>query len=108
MNNKVLTLLGFAAKSGNLSYGFEATLTAIKQKKAKTVLTACDLSDKSLKEIAYFCKTFEIQHIMLEDIDIFTLTNAVGRKCGIVSVNDKGFSDALGKANIVGGNANDK
>lgn len=108
MNNKVLTLLGFAAKSGNLSYGFEATVIAIKQKKAKAVVTACDLSDKSLKEITYFCKTFEIKHIMLEDVDIFTLTNAVGRKCGIVAVNDKGFSDALGKAHLVGGNANDK
>ena len=51
MNDKILTLLGFASKSGKLSYGFDAVKTALSQKKSKLVLIANDVSQKSKKEI---------------------------------------------------------
>ena len=50
MNDKILTLLGFATKAGKLSYGFDAVKTALAQSKSKLVLIANDLSQKSQKE----------------------------------------------------------
>ena len=44
----------------------------------------------------------------LKGIDIKALSTAIGRKCGIVSVNEVGFAKALEKALIEGGFANDK
>lgn len=102
MNNKLLTLLGFAAKSVKLSYGMNAVKYAINSGKSKLVLTASDISPKSRKEIDYYCEKSNVKHIPLESIDMGTVSAAVGRKCGIISVNDLGFADSIG------GNANDQ
>ena len=108
MNKKILSLLGFAAKAGKLSYGFEATVQAVKMSKSSLVLIAEDISPKSLKEVAYFTDKKAIKNLTLKGIDIKALSVAVGRKCGIISVNDSGFANACEKALIEGGIANDQ
>lgn len=114
MKNKILTLLGFAAKAGKLSFGFEATLWSVKTKKAKLVLVASDVSQKSRKEAEYFAGKYNVRITTLNGIDMKTVSDAVGRKCGIISVNDQGFTDAILKAydkyaeEFEGGNADDE
>lgn len=98
MNNKVLTLLGFAAKAGRLSYGYEATVGAVKAGKSKLVIIAEDISPKSLKETVYFADKFSVKYAVLGGIDIKTVSDAVGRKCGILSVSDQGFAEGIMKA----------
>ena len=98
MTNKVLTLLGFAAKAVKLSYGMDATVTAIKAGKAKLAVTAGDVSGKSRKEITFHCNKNAVRVLNLAGFDIETVSHAVGHKCGILSVNDSGFADALCKA----------
>lgn len=95
MNHKILTLSGFAAKAGKLSYGASAAETALKTRRAKAVLCAEDLSAKSLKEITYFAQKGKVKVFSLKGISIDTLSQAVGRKCGIISVNDEGFAQSL-------------
>lgn len=104
MNNKFLTLLGFATKAGKLSYGMNAAVSAVYSQKAELVLVCCDISDKSKKEIAYHCTKLGAEMKILGDYDIQAVSNAVGRKCGIISVNDSSFAEAVLKA-INGGNA---
>ncbi|MBR5472831.1 MAG: ribosomal L7Ae/L30e/S12e/Gadd45 family protein [Clostridia bacterium] len=106
--NKVLTLLGFATKAGKLSYGFDATRTALSQKKSKLLLIANDVSPKSKKEILFFGEKFKTDAIVLENLDMATVSHAVGRKCGIISVNDTDFSNGLISAINAGRNLNDK
>ena len=101
MNNKVLTLLGFATKAGKLSFGMEAVKTSIKTNKSKLVVMANDVSAKSQKEIAFFTSNKEIEFLVLENISITEVSAAVGRKCGIISVNDENFAETIFK----GGNA---
>ena len=96
--NKILSLLGFAAKAGKLAYGFEATVTALKCKKSELVVIAEDISEKSRKEAVFFATKANTKHIILEGVTIKDVSDAVGRKCGIISVNDKGFAEALLKA----------
>lgn len=108
MKSKLLTLLGFAAKAGALSYGFEATVATIKASKANLVLVAEDISPKSRKEIAFFAGKKDVKNFTLKGIDIKTVSDAVGRKCGIISINDNGFANACEKALIEGGFANDQ
>lgn len=95
MNDKILTLLGFAAKAGKLSYGFDATKTALAQSKSKLVLIANDLSQKSQKEVVFFADKFKTKVLVLQSYDMETLSHAVGRKCGIISVNDSSFADGV-------------
>ena len=87
--------MGFASKAGKLSYGFDASVISAKTKKAKLIAFSEEISPKSKKEIQFYSQKNNIDFILLEDMDIQTVSEAVGRKCGIVSVNDKGFADAI-------------
>ena len=100
MNDKILTLLGFASKSGNLSFGADSVKESLKRGKAKLVVIASDISEKSQKEIHFFASKNNTPVINV-NYDISVLSHATGKKGGIISVNEKGFADA-----IKGGNAN--
>lgn len=95
MKDKLLTLLGFASKSGNLSFGFGAAIASLKSSKARLIIVSNDISDKSLKEVRFYAQKHNVRVIVLKSIDTFTVTNAVGRKCGILSVNDSSFADSI-------------
>lgn len=106
MNNKLLTLLGFASKAGRLSFGMDSATAALKAKKSKLILICGDISDKSRKEIIFQSEKYNIKSVLLE-FDMQTVSAAVGRSCGILSVNDSKFAEAVTSA-IQGGIANDK
>ncbi len=95
MKAKVLTLLGFASKAGKLSFGFSASEEAITRKKAQLIVAAADVSLKSKKEINFTAQRSGVRVLELEATEIFELSNAVGHKCGIISVNDEGFAKAI-------------
>ncbi len=96
MNSKTLTLLGFCSKAGRMSYGMDATVASIKKGTAKLVVIAFDVSPKSVKEITFNTQG-RLKIITLNDCDMQTLSHAIGRKCGILSVNDSGFAEAVEK-----------
>ena len=95
MKNKILALLGFASKSGNLSFGFAASLESLKQKKSRLIVCGFDVSPKTLKEITFHAQKIGIDALSLKDTDIYELSNSVGHKCGVISVNDIGFAKSL-------------
>ena len=107
LTDKVLTLLGFAAKAGKLSYGMNSTVSSILTNKAKLAVLSGEISPKSQKEIIFYANKKNIPVTVFEEFDIQTLSDAVGRKCGIISINDSSFADALAKAGNTGGNANE-
>lgn len=94
-NNKILTLLGFAAKAGKLSYGMDAALKSLKSNKSRLVVSASDVSLKSQKEALFFARKNSVDFLVLEGFNITAVSGAVGHRCGIISVNDSGFADAL-------------
>lgn len=104
-SKKILSLLGFASKASKLQYGFNKSLESLKLDRSKLIVIAFDVSEKSSKEIKFFADKKSIQYITLGGIGIEALSKAVGRTCGIVSVNDKGFADACLNAFNEGGNA---
>ena len=107
MNDKILTLLGFATKAGKLSYGFDAVKTALAQSKSKLVLIANDVSPKSKKEVLFYSDKSKTQCMVLDEYNMETVSHAVGHKCGIKSVNDISFSDGLLSVINAGRNLND-
>lgn len=107
MSDKILTLLGFASKAGKLSFGFDAVKTSLSQNKSKLVLIANDVSPKSKKEVLFYGEKFKTTVCVLENYDMQLVSHSVGRKCGIVSVNDTSFAQGLLSAINVGRNLND-
>ena len=53
MQSKVLTLLGFASKAGKLQFGMAKSGESVKSGKSALLICACDVSDKSKKEVAF-------------------------------------------------------
>ena len=94
-SEKILSLLGFAAKAGKLSFGTHATEFAIESKKAKLVLAAEDISEKSVKELKFKADKVGIQVLTIDSISTADLSKRVGKNCGIVAVLDSGFADAI-------------
>jgi len=58
--NKIATLLGFAAKAGQLEIGSASVEAAIKKKRAFLVICAADLSPKTQKSFAHWCELQQI------------------------------------------------
>lgn len=104
LTDKLLTLLGFAAKAGKLSYGMDASVASVRAGKAKLVIVSGEISAKSRKEVTFYCTKYNAEVIILGDYDIQAVSGAVGRKCGITAVNDSSFAKAL-KVAAQGGNA---
>lgn len=101
MNDKTLSLLGFASKSGNLSFGMDSTKEGLLKGKTKLILVAADISPKSLKEITFFADK-QGKEVISVEYSSDTLASATGRKGGILSVNDEGFAKAI-RGGIVSG-----
>ena len=96
-SEKILSLLGFAAKAGKLSFGTHATTFAIESGKAKLVLAAEDISEKSVKELKFKADKQNIEVTNLTGIKTADLSKRIGKNCGIVAVLDNGFADAIKK-----------
>ncbi len=104
MNDKFLTLLGFAAKSGNLSYGMNSATASVNSGRAKLMLVCSDISDKSRKEITFQCKNKGVKVINLDDYNIEAVSGAIGKRCGILSINDSSFANSVLRGLEQGGN----
>lgn len=100
--------MGFATKAGKLSFGAQASKAALCAKKAKLVVISFEISAKSQKEITFYANKVGVETLLLQDIDIMTLSDAVGRKCGVLSVNDSSFANAIKAEMKMGGNVYDK
>lgn len=87
--------MGFASKAGKLSYGFDAAVFSAKSGKARLIAVSEEISPKSKKEMKFYSDKYNIDFAVLNGMDIQTVSEAVGRKCGIISVNDRGFADAI-------------
>ena len=91
----ILSLLGFAAKAGKLSFGTHAAEFAIQSGRAKLVCAAEDISQKSIKELKFKAQKHNIPVIILYGTDSSAISGRVGKKCGIIAVNDEGFANAV-------------
>ena len=92
MKNKILTLIGFAKKSGKVFSGEETTL--VKSRKAKIVFIASDAAENTSKRLR---DKANYRGIVI--CDIFSrdeLGKAIGQQDRVsICINDKGFAEAI-------------
>lgn len=92
--NKLLSLLGIARKAGRLSLGNDPALEAMRCGQAQLILVAKDLSKRTLKGICYAAEEEMIDVLtMMETMDDISV--AVGKRSGIIAVNDAGFAKKI-------------
>lgn len=89
---KIINLLTICIKAGKTVRGYDSVCEALKNKLVCCVLTAADVSAKTLKETAFMCSKYSVPvietSISKEEISGFT-----GRQTAVIAVCDKGFAD---------------
>lgn len=80
---------------------------SLNRQKAKLIIIAYDVSEKSKKEIIFYSNKNDIRVLLLKDITIEELSKAIGKKCGILSISDISFANGIVNAQVMGGNASE-
>lgn len=96
MNDKFLSLLGIARRSGKLSLGHDAAISAIVKNKAKLCIISSEGSDRLKKEMSHAC-SFEDKNIpvLITKYETVELSKAIGSKAAVITVDDEGFAKTL-------------
>jgi len=93
---KVINLLTICRKAGKLTFGFDASKEAILSEKARLIILASDISQKTEKEIRFFAAKTNIT-VLRTDINIGELSAGTGKKAGVIAVCDEGFAQGFNK-----------
>ena len=94
-NNKT-GLLTICAKAGKLAIGMDMAKDSCRNGNAYAVFTASDLSDKSLKEMKYYCGRYGVKLYAL-GMTMDEVGDALRKRSGIITVLEKGFSQSIAK-----------
>ena len=94
MVDKALSLLGLARRAGKLEPGFDAAVSAARAKKARLLIAAADVSEKTVKNLKY-----EGDRVGIPTVRIKAGMEETGRACGVragvLALTDQGFAAAL-------------
>lgn len=91
MNKSYLNLLGIAYRARKCTLGEDLIIKDIQNKKAKIVLIANDISDKTKKKMIDKCTTYEVDYIVVDDRE--TLGQAMGKSDRVaIAITDYGFA----------------
>lgn len=96
MNNNINGLLGLCRKANKMAIGHDAVITSIKQGKSHLAITCLDASNRLKREVSDEC-SFNNRSIKYVDAP-FTMAElglAMGKKVGVISIDDEGFANKL-------------
>lgn len=96
MNNNLNGLLGLCRRASKMAIGHDAVITSIKQGKSKLAITCSDASPRLKKEILDECN-YQSRNIKYVDapFTMIELGFAIGKKAGVISIDDEGFANKL-------------
>ena len=92
--DKVLSMLGLAAKAGNIASGEFSTEKSVKEGKAYLVIVAGDASDNTKKHFRDMTTFYEVPMFIYSEKE--TLGHAIGKEFrASLSVNNEGFAKSI-------------
>lgn len=94
MNDRILSLLGLCRRAGKLVIGADPCIDLMAKSKAKLILYANDFSQNSLKPVLLQAHK---QNVRVLEVNRTKdeISFSLGKLCGVLSVEDKGFADKL-------------
>ena len=73
---------------------FYSAVEAAKNGAAFCLLTASDASEKTVKEVKYYCEKYGIRAFITE-MSKFEIGRLCGKETAVIAVTDKGFADGF-------------
>jgi len=94
MNDPLLSLLGIARRAGKLSLGSDAAQEAALGGKCPLILFSEDLSPRTIRKVAAAAAKGKTQTAALH-VGMDAIGMAIGKRTGVIAVNDIGFAKKL-------------
>ncbi len=89
---KYMSLLGLARRAGKLSMGHDTALEAVRKRKAKLIVFASDISQRTVSDFEY--ENSNVPAVRIEET-IAEIHFALGYKAGVLAVNDENFANRI-------------
>lgn len=90
--SRLSNLLTICRKAGQLELGFDPMKEALSAGKAYAVITACDISPKTEKEVRFFAGKSDIP-AERSDMTIDEAYRSFGKRAGIFTICGSGFAE---------------
>lgn len=94
MTDRILSLLGICRRAGKLIIGAEPCIESITKHKSELIICANDFSKKSAKPVLERAHRNDVKTLIINRSKD-EVSFALGKLCGVVSVEDKGFAKKL-------------
>jgi ribosomal protein L7Ae-like RNA K-turn-binding protein len=91
---KLTNLISICRKAGKMEIGFAPMKEALQTGRVCGVITACDISQKTYKEVCYYCQKHQVP-VCAVPLTMEQIGSAIGRKAAVVSILDQGFFDSM-------------
>lgn len=91
---KTANLLTICIKAGKAVKGFDSVKDAVISNKAYCILTACDISPKTLKEVRFICEKNNVDVIVTE-LEKSETGRLCGKETAVIAICDKGFAQGF-------------
>jgi len=93
---KTSDLLSICIKAGKTVKGFDSVSESIKKGNVSAVLTACDASEKTVKEINFICGKYEVP-VFSTELSKAEIGHYCGKDTAVIAVCDSGFAKGFEK-----------
>ncbi len=94
LRQKAINTVSMSKRAGKLLLGFDLVKDSVMLGKTQYVFVCSDLSEKSLKEVRFFCEEYGAQIIKMP-VTMDEVLFAVSKKSGIIAVLDMGLNKKL-------------
>ena len=98
INNKILGLVGLAARARKISFGSDSVEIQLKKRKVYLIIVAEDSSERTKNKFQKLSEEYNIPILVIEKIE--TLSKAIGKSNkAIIGIEDINFSNEIQKIN---------
>jgi len=97
MSERFYSTLSLCMRAKKLSFGFDTVKEAVKAGSVFLLLTASDLSEKTIKEVRFLAEKHEIPYLPLDKTQE-EMRFVIGKFTGVLAVTDEGLVKSLLKA----------
>ena len=93
-SRRTANLLGICIRAGKTVKGFDSAVEAVKNGTAFCLLTASDASEKTVKEVKFYCEKYGAKSLATE-MSKSDIGKLCGKETAVIAVTDKGFADGF-------------
>ncbi len=91
---KIINTISMSKRAGKLVLGFDIVKDSVAAGKTEYVFITSDLSEKSRKEVRFFCEEYSASIIEMP-VSMDEVLFAVSKKSGVIAVIDNGLNKKL-------------